>query len=189
MTLRLRIANLSIVLSLAIASDASAQAPVTMTAPPPACEDSTLYRALDFWIGEWDVYVGNRIVGHNRIEKILDGCAVMEHWSARGGEDGKSLFFVDYNGHWVQVWVTQWARTPGGVKEKLMVTDPPEGTVRFQGVIRHPEAGEWLDRTTLTPNDDGSVHQLIEFSEDNGQTWNPTFDAIYRAVSEETGPN
>jgi hypothetical protein len=158
-------------------------------APPPACGDSARYQELDFWVGEWDVYVGDRRVGHNRIEKILDGCAIMEHWTARDGGAGKSLFFVDYNGHWVQVWVTQWARTPGGVKEKLMVSDAPEGTVRFQGVIRHPEAGEWLDRTTLTPNEDGSVRQLIEVSEDNGETWNPTFDAIYRPVSADSGPN
>ncbi len=148
--------------------------------PPPRCDDSSLYHQLDFWIGEWDVYVEKRVVGHNVIDKVLDGCAIIENWSATGGGDGKSPFFADYDGHWVQVWVTQWAMTPGGVKEKLMVDDPPEGAVRFQGVVRHPNAGEWLDRTTLTPQDDGTVHQLIEISEDNGGTWNPTFDALYR---------
>ena len=181
---------LATALSILIASGAAAGQPQMPTAgPPPACEDSMLYHDLDFWVGEWDVYVDNRLVGRNRVEKILDGCAIMEHWSARDGVDGKSLFFVDYNGHWVQVWVTQWARTPGGVKEKLMVTDAPEGTVRYQGVVRHPEAGEWLDRTTLIPNEDGTVRQVIEISEDNGETWNPTFDAIYRAVSPESGAN
>jgi hypothetical protein len=150
------------------------------TSPPPVCDEDPTYQALDFWVGEWNVYVGDKVVGTNRIEKILDGCAITEQWSARGGGDGQSLFFVDYDGRWVQVWVTQWARTPGGVKEKLMVDDPPDGSVRFQGVIRHPEAGEWLDRTTLTPLEDGSVRQLIELSEDNGASWHPTFDAVYR---------
>ncbi len=148
--------------------------------PPPRCNESPRYHKLDFWVGRWDVYVDDRLVGHNAIDKELDGCVIIENWSGADGSDGKSLFFVDYDGRWVQVWVSQWAMTPGGVKEKLMVDDPPEGTVRFQGVIRHPEAGEWLDRTTLTPQDDGTVHQLIEISEDNSGTWNPTFDAIYR---------
>jgi hypothetical protein len=148
--------------------------------PPPACEDAEIYHALDFWVGEWDVFVGKDRVGHNRIEKTLDGCALLEHWQASDGGEGKSLFFVDYDRNWAQIWVSQWARTPGGVKEKVMVSDPPDGSVRFQGVIRHPEAGMWLDRTTLIPLDDGEVRQVIEISEDNGETWNPTFDAVYR---------
>lgn len=151
-------------------------------APPTACEDSPRYHELDFWVGEWKVYVGDDLAGHNRIEKTLEGCAIIENWSARDGGEGKSLFFVDYDGHWAQIWVSQWAMTPGGVKEKVMVTDPPAGSVRFQGVIRHPDAGSWLDRTTLTPLENGTVRQLIEISQDNGATWNPTFDAIYRPV-------
>lgn len=146
----------------------------------PRCGDAPTWHALDFWVGDWDVFVGDRVVGHNRIEKILDGCAIIENWSAGAGGAGKSLFFVDYDGRWVQVWVTERARAPGGVKEKIMVDDAPEGSVRFQGVIRHPDAGEWLDRTTLTREDDGSVRQVIEVSEDNGASWNPTFDAVYR---------
>ena len=147
---------------------------------PPTCNDLEVYHALDFWVGEWDVYIGNRLVGHNLIEKTLDGCAIFEHWRASDGAEGKSLFFVDYDGHGAQIWVSQWAMTPGGVKEKVMVDDPPDGAVRFQGVVRHPEAGAWLDRTTLMPAEDGSVRQLIEVSRDNGSTWSPTFDGIYR---------
>ena len=153
--------------------------------PPPRCDEAEVYHAMDFWVGDWDVYVGNKVVGHNRIEKALDGCAVFEHWQAADGGEGKSLFFVDYDGHWAQIWVSQWAMTPGGIKEKVMVDDPPEGSVRFQGVIRHPDAGAWLDRTTLTPLDDGEVRQVIEISEDNGKTWSPTFDAVYRPAAQE----
>ena len=148
--------------------------------PPPRCGDLDTYHALDFWVGEWDVYVGKERVGHNLVEKTLDGCAIIENWTAADGGKGKSLFFVDYDGHWAQIWVTERATAPGGTKEKVMVDDPPDGSVRFQGVIRHPDVGAWLDRTTLTPQDDGRVRQLVEVSRDNGESWNPTFDAIYR---------
>lgn len=163
-------------MSLAWAASAGAQS-------PPSCNETEIYSQLDFWVGEWRVYVGDDLVGNNRIEKTLGGCAVLEHWTARDGSEGKSLFFVDYNGHWVQVWVTEQAMAPGGVKEKVMVDDPPEGSVRFQGVVRHQSSDPWLDRTTLTPLDNGQVRQLIEVSEDGGQSWNPTFDATYRPKS------
>jgi len=149
---------------------------------PLRCNEVGTYHALDFWVGEWDVYIGREQVGHDRVEKTLDGCAVIENWTDAAGHEGKSLFFVDYDGHWAQVWVTENAMAPGGTKEKVMVDDPPEGSVRFQGVVRHPDSGAWLDRTTLTPLPGGQVRQLIEVSHDNGATWNPTFDAVYRPV-------
>ena len=147
---------------------------------PPGCAASDLYKQLDFWVGEWTVHVGEDQVGQNRIEKALDGCIVFEHWTASDGNEGKSLFFVDYDRRWVQVWVTDQAMAPGGVKEKVMVDDPPDGAVRFQGVIRHQAADPWLDRTTLTPLENGEVRQVIEISRDGGETWNPTFDGVYR---------
>ena len=167
--------RLTVLLLVALSSLAAAQ-----TGDAPRCSDSAIYEKLDFWVGEWDVFVADKVVGRNRIEKALDGCVIFEHWTASDGGEGKSLFFVDYDRRWAQIWVTQWAMAPGGVKEKVMVDDPPEGSVRFQGVIRHEDVGAWLDRTTLTPLQDGTVRQLIESSEDGGESWFPTFDAIYR---------
>jgi hypothetical protein len=146
----------------------------------PACVDTPVYGLLDFWVGEWDVFVGDQQVGHNRITRVLDGCAITEDWHGAGGTQGKSLFYVDPDGTWQQVWVTGQATLPGGTKEKSLVARPDARSVRFQGRIRHPQAGEWLDRTTLTGLEDGSVRQVIEISRDNGQTWTVTFDAVYR---------
>jgi len=65
---------------------------------PKLCADMPVYSLLDFWVGEWDVYSGEEKVGENRIHKILNGCAVMEHWTAADGGEGKSLFYVDAEG-------------------------------------------------------------------------------------------
>ncbi len=148
---------------------------------PQLCTDDPDYGLSDFWVGEWVVYAGGDQVDENRIEKILNGCAVAEFWVASDGGEGQSLFFIDTNGHWQQVWVTEWAADPGGVKEKSLV-EAPDGAVRFQGQISHPRSGSYLDRTTLTPMGDGAVHQLIEISTDAGKTWRSTFDAIYTPV-------
>lgn len=148
--------------------------------PPAQCGELDIYHTLDFWVGEWDVYVGDELVGSNRIEKILSDCAVLEHWRGEGGGEGKSLFFVTNDGTWKQVWVTEWATRPGGVKEKTFQAMDTPGTVRFQGRIPLPDGGSYLDRTTLTRLASGEVRQVIETSTDEGRTWTAGFDAVYR---------
>ena len=146
----------------------------------PCASDST-YSALDFWLGEWDVLVGDQIVGTNRITRVLKGCAVLEEWRDTMGGEGRSLFYVEPGTHrWKQVWVTDDARQVGGTKEKHLIARLPDGGVRFQGELPLPDGGLVLDRTTLTPLRTGEVRQLIETSRDGGTTWRAGFDARYR---------
>lgn len=140
------------------------------------------FSTLDFWVGEWDVLVGEEKVGENTIEKVLDGCAVTERWRAAGGGEGRSLFYyVPATDTWKQVWVTERAAAPGGVKEKTMIERYDDGGVRFRGEIALPDGRTYLDRTTLRPMDGGRVRQHIEVSTDAGQSWRTTFDAVYVA--------
>jgi hypothetical protein len=134
---------------------------------------------LDFWIGEWTVTAAAQRIGQSRIERVLDGCAIIEHWQDAKGGTGKSLFYpAPPHGVWHQVWVTNRAIHPGGVKEKRLIARYADGAVRFQGEVATPD-GIILDRTTLTPRGRGTVRQLIEVSRDGGQSWTPSFDAIY----------
>lgn len=151
------------------------------------CVDLPAYKLLDFWVGEWDVYADEERAGGNKIEKILNGCAVIEHWTAADGGKGKSLFYVDADGVWQQVWVTEFSANPGGMKEKTHIETLPNGATRFQGELRHPKIGTYLDRTTLTPLEEGEVSQVIEISRDGGESWQTTFDAVYRPVTANPG--
>ena len=145
------------------------------------CSDHAEYSELDFWLGEWEVFAGDEKQGHNRIEKILGDCIVMEHWVGAGGNMGKSVFYYDLaQKTWKQLWFTQWARHPGGIKEKTLVRKFTDGGVRFQGVITKADGDTYLDRTTLTPMENGNVRQLIEISKDDGENWQATFDAVYK---------
>ena len=113
---------------------------------------------------------GGAQLGENRIEAILDGHAYLEHWRSAAGA-GKSLFYWSpEDREWRQTWVT----SAGAVKEKRLVERLHDGGVRFQGVV----AGR-VDRTTLRPLGDGRVVQLIEVSEDDGQTWSTSFEGTY----------
>ena len=149
---------------------------------PPSCSDTGEYAELDFWLGDWQVHTTDgQLAGTNRIEKILNGCAILEHWTSAGGSVGKSLFYI-WKGDWRQVWVTEMASWTGGTKEKHQVIIEPEPGIRFQGKIPLPDGNAYLDRTTLTRQDDGSVRQLIEISMDDGVTWKSSFDAVYTRV-------
>ena len=115
--------------------------------------DQAPFHALDFWVGNWDVLAQNQIVGTNRIEKILGGCAIIENWTDAMGGQGKSLFYYQLaTDTWKQVWVTEMAAATGGLKEKRLVESPGGGALRFQGEIPLPKGGTYLDRKSTRLN-------------------------------------
>jgi hypothetical protein len=156
-------------------------APAVYAQAVSSCNDDPGFHVLDFWLGSWNVFVGDTLAGTNRITKVLNGCAVNEDWHDAAGSRGASLFYYEPSTRlWKQVWVTEQALEPGGLKEKHLVARLPEGGTRFQGEIPLPDGRIVLDRTTLTPEANGDVRQLIEVSRDGGASWRVTFDARYR---------
>ena len=154
---------------------ASAQAADTKPAPKPTlgCGAAATH-AFDFWIGEWNVTdPAGKTVGHSRIESILSGCSISEHWEGRGGFTGVSYNAWDAKtSTWHQFWVDAQgnvARLQGGLADGKMVLQSA------------PSAGH-VDRIAWTPNADGSVRQLWEASEDGGKAWKTLFDGLYRKV-------
>ncbi len=149
----------------------------------PGCAAEAALAQLDFWLGEWEVCAGAERAGHDRVARILGGCAVTESWTASDGSRGESLFYYSAGEKlWKQVWVTDQALRPGGLKEKRLIARFADGGVRFQGEIALPDGRRVLDRTTLSPLADGRVGQRIEISRDGGEHWTRTFDAEYRPV-------
>ena len=140
--------------------------------PPPAARQE-----LDFWLGDWEVFVDGKFDGTNRIERVLGGAALIENWHDADGHEGKSWFyFYPPENRWKQVWVTD----AGGVKEKALTGRLPNGAVQFRGEVQLRDGRNILDRTTLTPLADGTVRQVIELSADGGANWKKGYDAIYR---------
>jgi hypothetical protein len=177
---------LKVIPGLAIVILLGAPSSPTLAARPqaPSCESQPEFAQLDFWVGNWDVFVGDQRVGEDHIQKIMDGCAITEDWKdARGGQ-GHSLFYIEPASMvWKQVWVTQRALAPGGLKEKQLIARLPNGALRFQGQVAIAGGQSYLDRTLLEAAGPAEVHQLIEISRDGGQTWQTTFDAMYRRRS------
>jgi hypothetical protein len=161
------------------------RASAQQTLAPHACQNDPAYQKLNFWVGNWDVFAKDeknqeQKVGTNAIEKLLDGCAFIVNWHDSEGHEGKSLFYYrPVQKDWKQVWVTD----VGPIKEKTLILEMPDGSIRFQGELAKRTGGTYLDRTTLTPLAGGNVRQVIEISLDNGKTWKTTFDAEYRKAT------
>lgn len=157
---------------------ALAAAVLAPAAAAPPCRATEVARSLDFWLGDWDVYVGRELAGRDIVERVVGGCAVTELWHDTAGGEGMSLFAYDARKDlWTQTWVTNDSSMPGGIKFKVLRAHAPQ-TTTFQGEIESKSGVVYYDRTILTAVPGGRVRQQIQVSRD-GVDWKTGFDAIY----------
>jgi hypothetical protein len=148
--------------------------------PPPSppkvdCSDAD-HHALDFWIGDWDVYPAgsSQRVAHSKIEKIV-GCAISETFDQSTGPNGKPL---TYKGRSISAYVPadkgwrQYYVDSGGTAAALT------GNITGGDMIFLSTNGPVTNRMTLKPKG-SAVSQRGEFSTDNGKTWQLAYDFTY----------
>lgn len=135
------------------------------------------YRALDFWVGDWDVYdqYGHRI-GSDRIEASHQGCMVQENWSGlHNGGEGYSASFYDPN---TQTWRQNWVGDNGQVS--MMI-----GEVRSDGIHFLSESvnakGEPVTNSMILSSSENGPVQTFRTSSDGGKTWTTTGRNSFRA--------
>ena len=149
---------------------------------PPVCADLD-HRALDFWVGEWDVYPrgGDKLVAHSLIERLYGGCAIRENWMPLRGAGGGSLSsWVPEEKAWRQTWVDG-----SGARVDFKGGAPAAGRMVLTGMwkdVLGPGKSS-LVRMTYSLEDGGAVRQKGETSVDAGKTWQPSFDFLYRPAA------
>lgn len=147
--------------------------PVMSLAAPAPCEDPQ-HRAFDFWLGEWQVKTPDgKLAGINRIEREYGGCVLHERYDTGRGYSGESVNIYDAGR---KVWHQTWVDTSGtllvlegGLREGKMVLEGQTVAAGKQ-VTKH--------RITWTPNQDGSVRQLWQSTDAQGN-WETAFDGHY----------
>jgi len=152
---------------------AGAEQSAPPAAPQTDCTSPT-HRQFDFWVGDWNVTVGGKRAGENRIEKILKGCALLENWTGAGGMSGKSLNFYDRDrGVWHQTWIDD---TGGSL---LLDGKFADGKMVLTGSRTDPATQKTLtSRITWSVLPSGEVRQVWETTTD-GKTWMVAFDGLY----------
>jgi hypothetical protein len=136
------------------------------------------HRQFDFWLGQWNVSANEQAAGSNEVRSIHGGCALQENWrgAGEGGISGTSLNLYDRTtGRWHQTWVDSSGtllQLDGGLVDGSMVLAGEQTGAGGRGSVLH--------RITWTPNEDGTVRQLWEASQDGGANWNVLFNGLYQ---------
>ncbi|WP_154223732.1 hypothetical protein [Marinicella rhabdoformis] len=159
---------------------------------PLPCMENQIYRAFDFWLGEWEVYGSldkrGPKLGHNSITRTEQGCLIMEQWQGASGSTGTSMNYYDgISEKWVQRWVSGGGTVieySGGLvdiegnhsksKNKAMRLI---GKIYYASSQQKPQVRDF--RGTWTPLEQGVVRQFFEESIDDGKTWKVWFDGFY----------
>lgn len=147
----------------------------TKPAPPCSAEEN---RQFDFWIGDWEVYSNDKVVGSNRVELILGSCVIQENWIGTGGSVGTSFnYYNPDKGTWNQLWVDNFGTNihfEGNYADRKM-------TLHGKGVSRQAETKGAPVYYILTfhNNEDGTVRQHWEASY-NMKEWKTLFDGLYK---------
>jgi hypothetical protein len=141
------------------------------------CQSEAGYRALDFWVGDWDIYEDGKPAGRQRITRKLDDCSLMAEWFGPFGDNGIGYFAFDRNRNiWVQMWAANQVPYRGGVT--IRETD---STYSGPGMrLTSTGTGNSRSRITLMPAGKGNSRALMEVSNDSGKTWKTLFDAEHR---------
>lgn len=117
-----------------------------------SCTSEDGFSAFDFWVGSWDVYVDSNNdsiqVGTNTIDKLENGCALMENWAGAGGSSGISVnYYNPVRDEWRQLWVS------AGEYAIDIVGGLTDGSMVLLGEIYNYSNNETFDfRGTWTPN-------------------------------------
>lgn len=144
------------------------------------CMQNKHAREFDFWIGEWDVYIRGtkNKVGHSIIQRISNGCAILENWDTPSSGNGKSINFIDPNTNkWKQSWV---GSNVNGIQE-FVDGEYEDGAMRFTFERKTPQGKKLIGHFVFYNEGPGQVRQFNETSIDGGKTWVVSYDYTYLA--------
>ena len=147
------------------------------------CEYDDHYKQFDYWVGDWYVRpVGTpetaplNSLPQSRIEKIMNGCVVLENWMPSPTAGGGKSFNI-YNApmkRWEQYWVDSVGSAihfVGGINA--------EGNMVYNSESTGPNGQKTIGRMTYFKMQPDGLRQLWETSTDGGKTWTVAFDGQY----------
>jgi len=158
---------------LAFAGNAAKGAPTANASPCSAPE----FHQLDFWAGDWDVFDVDNLatqVARVNVDRILDGCVLREDYQDTEGHKGQSFSIYDAA---LKTWHQSWVTNRGQI---LLLDGALHGDEVVLNATEHMLDGKSkLIRGVWKPAD-GGVRETAVTSLDEGKTWKPWFDLMFR---------
>ncbi|MPQ46766.1 hypothetical protein GCQ56_07045 [Marinifilum sp. N1E240] len=136
-----------------------------------------MHRQFDFWVGKWDVYTGENIVGKNHVVLLQDKHVLQENWiSEKENFTGTSFsFYNPKTKKWHQVWIDK-----NGSNLLLKGEFKAGKMILSSGEDSNMGEQESIHRITWTLLTNGNVKQLWESTTDKGKTWTIQFEGVYK---------
>jgi hypothetical protein len=166
-------------LAMAAQGQSKRKPPAPVPPPTPATQKgsvcaSAAHHQFDFWLGDWDVSSPQGApAGTNRVERLLEGCALQEHWEAADGSKGTSLSSYDaVVRRWRQTFVDDTGQVlvlEGEFKDGRMVLQGEKAMGRQKGALQRIIWQQVGDK----------VRQRWDISQDDGKSWSLLFEGLY----------
>jgi hypothetical protein len=138
------------------------------------------YHQFDFWVGDWDSFdlATSKIEARAQVTSILGGCVLLEDYKNVDGHEGQSFTIYDATRKvWHQTWVTNHG-------ELLSIEGRfAAGAMTLSGSDLTAVGEKRMVRGVWKPVE-GGVRETAVVSVDEGKTWKPWFDIMFRAHKE-----
>lgn len=159
-----------LVLMFSISLNCSAQLDDAKAFP---CRYGDEFKRLDFWLGEWDVYVKDKKIGTSSIAKSEGGCTLYEDYKTDKGFLGRSMNYYDpEDKRYTQIWIDKFNQ-----RTIFKETESREDYLQMSAENKDTK----LTRMTYVLDPDtGNITQTMEESTDKGKTWAITFEGVYK---------
>ncbi len=135
---------------------------------------SAAHHQFDFWLGEWEVTTPQGApAGTNRVERLLEGCALQEQWEAADGSRGTSLSSYDaVSRKWRQTFVDDTGQV------LVLEGEFKDGKMVLQGEKTMGRQRSAQQRISWQLVGD-KVRQRWDISQDDGKSWSLLFEGVY----------
>ncbi len=166
----------SLLLFAAVAACISLAPRVYSDAPAGPYSTNPESRALDFWLGDWNIAgPGSSATAESSVTAVLDKCIIVETWDGGRGHIGENWF--GYNADdksWHGMFADNQGRVHVFVNGKVA-----SGSAEFVGSSHGTDGETIVNRVRIVRIGPDRVEQIWEKSSDHGATWTTEFRGEY----------
>ena len=166
----------SLVLVVAVAACISLAPRVYGAAPAEPCSTNPESRALDFWLGDWNIAgPGSSSAAKSSVTAVLDKCVIVESWDGGRGHIGENWFgYNPDDKSWHGMFADNQGRVHVFVNGKV-----GSGAAEFSGPSQGTDGETFVNRVRIVRIGPNRVEQIWEKSSNHGATWTVEFRGEY----------
>jgi len=137
------------------------------------CKYGAEYQRLDFWLGEWDVYVNDVKTASSVISKSEGGCTLHENYKTVNGFLGRSMNYFDPEDKlYTQIWVDK--------SNSILIFKEVESRPNYLQMESKKNDIPTTKMIYIKDSKTGNITQTMESSNDGGKTWKTSFVGVYK---------